>query len=85
MSKNNIQHPLFEELLPEVFAKSNILNVVLLYTLLYKAFWGCSHPIPRLPYPGITALFIALFARPVVSALKLFFQDGFRIPYFILY
>ena len=35
-----MQHPLFEELLPEVFAKSNILNVVLLYTLLYKAFFG---------------------------------------------
>lgn len=49
INRKNTQHPLFEERLLEVFTKSNILNVVLLYTLLYKAFLGCSHPMPRLP------------------------------------
>lgn len=44
------QRPLLEEpLLDIVFPKSNMLNVVFLYTLLYKARLGCSHPIPRLP------------------------------------
>lgn len=44
------QHPLLEEpLLDIVFPRSNMLNVVFLYTLLYKARLGCSHPIPRLP------------------------------------
>ena len=44
------QHPLLEEpLLDIVFPKLNMLNVVFLYILLYKARLGCSHPIPRLP------------------------------------
>lgn len=49
MSNKSTQHPLFEELLLELFTHSNILNVVLLYTLLYKALLGCNHPKPRLP------------------------------------
>lgn len=49
MSNKSTQHPPFEELLLESFTQLNILNVVLLYTLLYKALLGCNHPMTRFP------------------------------------
>ena len=61
-----------------------MLNEVFLYTLFRAAFLGLlTQPIPLLPYAGITAFFIALFARPVVRALRLRFRLGFLIPIFI--
>lgn len=85
--KNSMrQHPVFADaflvrLLS--FAMSKILNVVRRYTLLYKALLGWRIPMPFLPYPGIIALFTALFAAPDVLAEKLFLNDGVLNPYFM--
>ena len=85
MTSSTIQHPpLADALRRGVPARSKMLNVVRLYTLLYKALLGWSHPMPRLPYPGIMARLTARLARPVVLAERLFFHDGFLIPYFII-
>lgn len=61
--------------------KSHKLKVVLWYTLLYAALFGfLIHPIPFLPYPGMTAFFTALLTFPVVLAFMLLLILGFLIP-----
>jgi hypothetical protein len=64
--------------------KPQKLNEVLWYTLLYAAFFGFfTHPTPFLPYTGLTDLFTARLALPVVRALTDRLIDGVRIPNFI--
>jgi hypothetical protein len=52
---------------------------------LYAAFFGFfTHPIPLLPYNGMTERFTARLALPVVRALTDRLIDGIRIPIFKL-
>lgn len=63
---------------------SQRLNVVRLYTALRAARFGSlTQPMPGLPYPGMSLRLTALFARPVVRALRDFMGLGVRIPIFM--
>ena len=85
MYTNNIKTALVEWSECYFLNKRQKLNEVLWYTLLYAALFGFfTHPIPFLPYNGMTLLFTARLALPVVRALRDRLIDGLRIPNFII-